>query len=238
MRYRVDELAARAGVSVDTVRFYQGRALLPPPRREGRIAWYSDEHARALERIRALKAQGFSLASIRRLQASGPQAAGDALAAAVAGAASVGDAPGPSEWVTLEELSRRTGVSPELLDAVQREGLLQPVERDGERLYTRADAEAVRAGLELIAAGLPLAELLALGREQEDALRRVAERAVELFDEHVRHPLVAAEGPGRETGERLVAAFERVLPAATALVAHHFRRVLLAVARERLQGAR
>ncbi|MDQ3981976.1 MAG: MerR family DNA-binding transcriptional regulator, partial [Actinomycetota bacterium] len=33
MRYRVDELAARAGVSVDTVRFYQARGLLPQPER-------------------------------------------------------------------------------------------------------------------------------------------------------------------------------------------------------------
>ena len=40
MEYRVEELAASAGVRVDTVRFYQGRGLLPAPRREGRVAFY------------------------------------------------------------------------------------------------------------------------------------------------------------------------------------------------------
>ena len=44
MSIRVEELASRAGVSVDTVRFYQKQRLLPPPRREGRVAWYDDDH--------------------------------------------------------------------------------------------------------------------------------------------------------------------------------------------------
>ena len=35
---RVEDLARADGVSVDTIRFYQKRRLLPPPRREGRIA--------------------------------------------------------------------------------------------------------------------------------------------------------------------------------------------------------
>ena len=38
MEYRVEELAATAGVRVDTVRFYQSRGLLPAPVRVGRIA--------------------------------------------------------------------------------------------------------------------------------------------------------------------------------------------------------
>ena len=65
MEYRVDELAARAGTSVDTVRFYQTRSLLPPPARKGRIAWYSDDHLDRLQRIRRLKDAGFTLESIR-----------------------------------------------------------------------------------------------------------------------------------------------------------------------------
>ena len=55
---------AAAGVGVDTVRFYQGRSLLPPPRREGRVALYGDEHLERLRRIRALQSQGFTLAQI------------------------------------------------------------------------------------------------------------------------------------------------------------------------------
>ena len=37
---RVEDLARAADVSVDTIRFYQKRRLLPPPTRKGRIAWY------------------------------------------------------------------------------------------------------------------------------------------------------------------------------------------------------
>src|ERR687890_407591 len=66
MRFRVDGLAARSGVSVDTVRFYQSRGLLPPPRREGRVAWYDDEHLERLARIRRLQARGLTLATIAR----------------------------------------------------------------------------------------------------------------------------------------------------------------------------
>ena len=63
---RVEELARRADVSVDTIRFYQKRQLLPPPRREGRIAWYGADHVERLGRIKELQRQGFSLAVIRR----------------------------------------------------------------------------------------------------------------------------------------------------------------------------
>ncbi len=48
---RVEELARRADVSVDTIRFYQKRRLLPPPRRDGRIAWYGVGHVERLARI-------------------------------------------------------------------------------------------------------------------------------------------------------------------------------------------
>ena len=64
---RVEELARRTDTSVDTIRFYQKRHLLPPPRRVGRIAWYGAEHVERLARIRELQRQGFSLAVIRRL---------------------------------------------------------------------------------------------------------------------------------------------------------------------------
>jgi len=64
---RVEELAARADVSVDTIRFYQKRRLLPPPERRGRIGWYGPEHVERLGRIRDLQRRGFSLAVIRRI---------------------------------------------------------------------------------------------------------------------------------------------------------------------------
>ncbi|AUH39215.1 MerR family transcriptional regulator [Streptomyces sp. CMB-StM0423] len=63
----VDELAARAGVTVRTVRFYSTRGLLPPPvigpRRVGR---YGPEHLSRLALIEELQHQGLTLAAIER----------------------------------------------------------------------------------------------------------------------------------------------------------------------------
>ena len=49
MEYRVEELAKASGLPVDTIRFYQGKGLLPAPRRLGRLAVYGDAH---LERLK------------------------------------------------------------------------------------------------------------------------------------------------------------------------------------------
>ena len=82
----MDELAERAGTSVDTIRYYQGRGLLPPPTRRGRIALYGRDHVDRLERVRALQAQGLSLAAIGRLLSGELDARDEPLLAAVAGA--------------------------------------------------------------------------------------------------------------------------------------------------------
>jgi len=52
MSYRVEELAARAETSVDTIRYYQARNLLASPTRVGRVAWYDDQHVERLAQIR------------------------------------------------------------------------------------------------------------------------------------------------------------------------------------------
>ncbi len=73
MEYRVEEIARAAGVSVDTVRFYQSRGLLPAPERRGRTAIYSDRHLDRLRRIRSLNRQGLTLEAVGRVLA-GPDA--------------------------------------------------------------------------------------------------------------------------------------------------------------------
>jgi DNA-binding transcriptional MerR regulator len=235
MRYRVDELAVRCGVSVDTVRFYQGRGLLPAPEREGRIAWYSDEHLEVLRRIQDLKAKGFNLASIKRLLDGDFDAADQALAAELAGPRRAPDSDGGDRLVTMEELAHETGVSPALLAAVEREGLLTARTRDGRQLYSSSDADTVRAGLALLETGLPLSELLALARKHNAAMRDVAEQAVELFARYVRDPIRAAAPSPDEAAAQLVKAFRTMLPATTQLVANHFRQVLLDAAQARLE---
>lgn len=232
MEFRVSQLAARAGVSVDTVRFYQSRGLLPPPRRAGRVALYGDEHLARLEHIRAWQARGLNLSVIGRLLHGELEAADEALAAALTEGA--GAAEGDEERFDISELAARSGIPLALLQAVARDGLLVPRLDDGEPRYTAADVEVAAAGLGLLEHGLPLAEVLDLARQHHAAMRAVAERAVDLFDTHIRQPLRRSGAPPDEAAERLVEAFVALLPATTTLVAHHFRRVLLAVAHEHI----
>ena len=83
--------------------------------------------------------------------------------------------------------------------------------------------------------GLPLADLLALARDADQAMRGLAERAVELFDEHVRKPIRDTAGDDAAAAQQMVEAFGELLPAVTALVSHHFRRVLLETAEDHIE---
>jgi DNA-binding transcriptional MerR regulator len=229
VRFRVEELAERADVSVDTIRFYQKRRLLDPPLRDGRLAWYTAEHEQRLARIRALRDEGFTLAMIGRLLTGDLTAVDRPLAAAVADA----DA---EEFLTAGELADRAGVPRPLVDAVIAEGLLVARVHDGEARFTADDVAVISAGLGLLETGLPLSALLELARRHHSATTEIAEAAVALFDEHVRRPLLDAELGEDERAARLVAAFRRLLPATGTLVEHHFRRVLLRVAQDHLEA--
>lgn len=234
MRYRVDDLAARTGLSVDTIRYYQTLGLLPRPARDGRHAWYDDGHIERLERIRELKARGFPLAMISRvLAAGGLDRDTEALAVALAD-----DGATSGQRLTLQELAERTEVPLPLLEAVEREGFLGGDGLEGDAAYTPADAEALRAGMALLEAGVPLSELLALARKQDAAMRTVAEEAVDIFARYVRDPIRGTVADPDEAAERMVDAMNAMLPATGALVAHHFRRRLVAAARERIAGQR
>ena len=231
-RLRVEDLAAAADVSVDTIRFYQKRRLLPPPEREGRVAWYDATHVERLHRIRELRGKGLTLALIARVLDGDLDATDAPLAAAVAAA----DAESPEEFLTLPELAQRAGVPTALLEAVAREQLLVPRSHEGEARFTTADIAVVQQGLRLLEQGLPLPDLLALAREHHDMTVDIAETAVGLFDRYVREPLRASDRPDDEKAELLVEAFRTLLPAVTTLVAHHFRRVLLEVAQAHLES--
>ena len=231
MRYRVEQLAAACDVSVDTVRYYQSRGLLPPPEREGRVGWYGLDHANRIREIRSLQRKGLTLAAIKRALEGELERTDVELAAAVAAARGEGPA---EELLTLEGFSARAGVPASLIQAVEREGIRLGVVEDGETRYTSADIQTVRAALHLLEFGLPLGDLLALARRANAAMVDLAERAVELFDEHVRKPIRDTAGSEDEAAAQLVEAFDALLPAVTNLVATHFRRVLLEAAEEKL----
>jgi DNA-binding transcriptional MerR regulator len=227
----VEQLAAACDVSVDTVRYYQARGLLAQPTREGRVAWYGPEHVQGIRRIRELQRKGLTLAAIGRVLRGELGPADADLAAAVA--QELGDA--EDEPLDLESFAERAGVPASLIQAVEREGIRIGRLVDGERRYTAGDVEVVRTALRLLEFGLPVGELLGLARDADRAMRELATRAVDLFDDHVRKPIRDSAPDEARAAEQLVEAFRELLPAVQALVAHHFRRVLLETAEERFE---
>lgn len=224
MSYAVEELARAAGVSIDTIRFYQAQGLLDRPKRVGRRAAYGDRHLGRLRRIRELKERGLTLAGIKRVVGPGRTRSD----AALMGALSEGRG---TRRLDRAGLARETGVPEPLIEAVEKSGLVEPL-RDAEgAAYDEADVELARAALAILQEGLPLHELLGLATEHAAHVREVADRAATLFDDHVRH-----DEEGQEVDPALVVdAFRRLLPAVTSLVAHHFQRTLVARALERLE---
>jgi DNA-binding transcriptional MerR regulator len=223
-RYRVEQLAAACDVSVDTVRYYQSRGLLPQPEREGRVAWYGDAHAERIGRIRDLQRKGLTLAAIGRVVRGELGEADADLAAAVAEAR--GDAV-DAQLLSLEDFSATSGVPASLIQAVEREGIRIGRPVDGVMRYTTADTELVRTALRLLEFGLPLGDLLALAREADGVLRGV--------DAHVRRPIHDTSGDDPVAAAQMVEAFRELLPAVTGLVSNHFRRVLLEAAGSRIE---
>jgi DNA-binding transcriptional MerR regulator len=233
---RVEDLAERAGTSIDTIRFYQKRRLLDPPEKVGRVGVYGEAHVERLERIRDLRRLGLTLALIERVLHGDLDATDAPLAAAVAAAevAATGEATGTEEFFTLDELAERCGVPTALLATVVDAQLLVARRHDGEPRFTAADADIISSATALLGTGIPFGELLDLARAHDTATRATAERAVELFDAHIRAPLRASALTDDERATRLVEAFRVMLPAVTHLVAHHFRRVLLEIAQDHL----
>ncbi len=214
MEMRVEQLSARSGMSVDTIRYYQSKGLLEPPRRQGRVAWYHEGLLNRLERIRTLQHKGFTLATSARLVSGDLDAADEALLselsglngpAGAGGAAATGDGEGTADGVaaeggagvagpgdrvfTIEELATETGVPLALLRSVEAEGLLIPRRIGSQERYTTEDIAAAHAGLLLLEWGIPLSALLDLARRHHEATQAVAHEAVALVSAYVRRPL-------------------------------------------------
>ncbi len=225
MEYRVEALAAAAGLRIDTLRFYQTRGLLPAPKRRGRIAIYGDEHLTRLRRIRELQRQGLTLAQIRRVVVAPPAAGQDPLLQAL-----VTEAAGDRS-LTREELAAEAGVPLAIIRAVETAGLIEPLHGDGEDRFSEADLEMARAGLILLESGVPLQSLLQIAVDHARHTRDVCDTAVELFDQSIRK----SSSDSRDD-EAIAAAFQALLPQVTRLVAVHFQRTLVSRALNRLHG--
>jgi DNA-binding transcriptional MerR regulator len=226
MRYSLPELVLASGVPVDTVRYYQTLGLLDPPRHEGRNAVYEAAHLDRLRLIRSMSKRGLSLKVIGLLLKRGGAAleSDQALLTAIEE-----EAAEPS--YSRAELAAAIGVPQALLLSVEKAGLAEAQEQeDGSTRYTESDLKAARGALKLLGYGFPLTRMLTLAAQHHRAIRRSVDEAIELFDAHVRK-----RGGGHQDPDGVARAFKEILPLVTALVAHHFQRLLMVRALKRLK---
>jgi len=226
MTYSLVQIVRRSGVSVDTVRYYQSQGLLHSPEHKGRNAFYDDSHIERLRLIRSLSKRGFSLKVIGAFLSKSVRIDSDeALREAVEAAA--------EPRYSSAEMARQLGIPRSLLELVERCGLAESLEHEnGSVCYSEADLRAARAAATLLDHKFPVAKLLALAIKHDRAARKTADEAIDLFNDYVRKRGAARGG---EDVEAVAGVFRELLPTVTSLVAHHFQRLLIGRALQRLK---
>lgn len=195
--YRTAELAAEAGITVRTLRFYRERGLLPAPRREGRIAWYGEPHLARLRTVAALLERGHTLGGIAELIAAFE--GGHDVAQLLGAAWTESESEETSVRLTPEELADHFAgeVTPENLAAALDIGYLAV---DGEQIV-HISSRLLDAATALVRAGIPLSAVLTAARE----VRAHADALAGMFARLVREHTDPASADGELTRLRPLA---------------------------------
>lgn len=203
LEWRIDELARRADLTVDTIRYYSREGLLQPPVKQGRNRLYGQEHLDRLDRVRDLRGQRFSLAAIRAIVAV--------------------DRPGLEGLFTasgheysLAELTEKAELDDELVAGLHEVGLLPDPAEFGGDSYDDTDLGVLRAVGELQTIGMTPEILLALGRIyvdhfgalQQDVLDMLSGKADPAWDAD---ELVTIQQQLTSNAQRLMPAINQVL---------------------------
>ncbi|MEY9872942.1 DNA-binding transcriptional MerR regulator [Streptacidiphilus sp. MAP12-33] len=194
--WTVDELAARAGITVRTLRFYAAKGLLPPPelgpRRVGR---YGVEHLGRLELIEELQRQGLTLAAIERYLAELPDDVGS-LDLAVHRALVASWQPETAERITREQLERRAGrpLDDADLDRLAAMGAIRrPETPDDPCDDFPVDPGLLPLGLRILDVPIPLETLVAARAVVRLHSRATAHDLHRLFRDTVWRPFLASD---------------------------------------------
>jgi DNA-binding transcriptional MerR regulator len=197
-RWRIDELAHRTGVSVDTIRFYQRDGLLPPARREGRSAMYGPAHLRRIEQIRDLQARHFNLGAVKALLADSRLGAIQAMFSS------------NEHTLTRAELIAAVGLEAGFVDQVEQAGLLVNPEQAGRTGYDRADVDVLDAVRQLLQMGMPDQVVLFMARLYAEHFADMQNEVAALFQGH--GPVDWSDASRRafieDLGERVIDVFQ------------------------------
>ncbi|MGW6940183.1 MerR family transcriptional regulator [Streptomyces xanthophaeus] len=222
-RYRREDVARAAGVKVRNLRYYQERGLLPPPRREGRIAWYSDDHLTRLRLISDLLGRGYTVNGIAELLHAWEEGGGLSRLLGL-------EREMTRDWVQEEPVTMTRAQLRELFGPTataadtRRAAELGYVTVDGD-LVTYSSRRLLEATLTLVRQGVPLAEILDAGDFLQTQAAALADRFVGLFRQHV----IGAEGLEQLSASQLqhvTRAVAALRPVAGEVVATEFARAM------------
>jgi DNA-binding transcriptional MerR regulator len=204
-RWRIDELAQKSGMTVDTIRYYCREDLLMPPERSGRHKLYGPAHLERLAGIRRLQEQRFSLAAIRAILSSDRPGL-EGLFATHGGT------------YALDELIEQSGIERSLAERLREVGLLADPTSLGRESYDGSDLSLLRAVVELGEIGMTEDIIVELGSIyvrhflalQADVHAMLSGRDRE-HDERDRDELVAIQRKLTANSQRMIPAVDRVL---------------------------
>ncbi len=230
----IDQLAARAGLTVRNVRAYAARGLLPAPRLRGRTGLYGEEHVRRLQLVREMLSEGFSLHQIEQTLAGAPTGGG-AAALALRGALMAPWLPEPPEQTDAATLMARAGqpTDARVIDELVGMGVLERL--DGDRLLV-LDPSLVAAGLQVIRLGIPPAAVVAAQKQVAELVGRAADAYVQMFHETAWREFAAAGAPP-EQWPRMQALLESIQPVAAQALLASFRAAMAEAVRRTLTAA-
>jgi DNA-binding transcriptional MerR regulator len=189
----IDQLAARAGLTVRNVRAYTTRGLLPPPRLQGRTGFYGAEHLARLSVITEMLDEGYTLAAVERVLASAPAGVTES-GLALHRALLTPFLPEEPEEIELATLQARTGseLEPALLAELRELGVLEPI---GDGRFRVPSPTLLRAGLQVVGLGIPVDQVVHAQREVAVHAQAVAQIYVQLFVGTIWQRLAAPDAP-------------------------------------------
>lgn len=223
-RLTVDELAARAGVTVRTLRFYAAKGLLPPPvLGPRRVGLYGPEHLGRLELVEELQRQGLTLAAIERYLAQLPADIGS-LDLAIHRALVASWTPEAAEEADRGQLARRAGRA--LSDAdVDRLAAMGALHRTEDPDLFEIDPGLLPLGVRILDVPIPLETLLAARAVVRLHSRATAHDLHRLFRDTVWRPY-RESGPDAEALERMKELTDRIQPMVVQAIVTAFQRSL------------
>jgi DNA-binding transcriptional MerR regulator len=227
----IDQLGARTGITVRTIRFYAGRGLLPPPTLRGRTGLYGPDHLARLELVSELTALGFTLAAIEGHLERLPETAG-AAELALQRALLTPWVPEQIEEIDRVELDRRAGrpLRDEDVDALEGLGVVTRIDDARIRLH---GSGTLGGGLAVLDSGLPITVWRRAHALIEQHTTALAEDLMKMFQDDVLQPYRDRGRPADER-TRLAEAFSQLKPITVRGVVTAFGRAVNRTIRERV----